>query len=56
LRGVTTLTSAGSVSATENDHVVRERILNLLKNNTSTSLQAVSIIVVNGVISSTAFR
>lgn len=50
LRSLATLTSAGSVSATANDRVFRERILDLLKNKTFASLEAVSVIVVNGVV------
>lgn len=49
LRGLATLASSESVSANTNDHVVRQRILDLLKGKTSASLEAVSIIVVDGI-------
>ncbi len=50
LRGLASLTSAGGVNASVNDLAARERILDLLKKKTSASLQAVSIIVLNGVV------
>ena len=50
LRALATLTTAGSVSATANDRGIRKRILDILKNKTSVSLQAVGIIVVNGIV------
>lgn len=50
LRGLASLDADGNQSVDSGDLVIRQEILDLIKTNASVSLQAVSIIVVHGVV------